>query len=168
MEVSDKINPEQIDKQDVQDSSIHLAEVLDHFLQPDPQTLVSGALDEAKIKALAKAGVEHIINLQPESELTFDERQAVESAGMTYSHLPIAGAEDLVQLKVMEFDKILRQHQNKKILIHCKSGNRVGAMVALRQGWLRGRKMDTAMERGEAHGLAGLKDEVYKRLLVPR
>ena len=40
--------------------------------------------------------------------------------------------------------------------------------MALRAGWLRGRKMDTAMERGRSHGLTKLEDEVYKRLLVPR
>ena len=40
--------------------------------------------------------------------------------------------------------------------------------MALRAGWLRGRKMDTAMERGKQHGLTGLEEEVRMRLLVPR
>lgn len=145
-----------------------LAEVLDYFLQPDDITVVCGALDAEKIKKIAQSGIEHVINLQPSEELTFDEKAAVEQAGMAYSHLPIQDENDLVQLKMLAFDKVLREHHGKKTLLHCQTGDKVGAAVALRQGWLRGRKMDTALSKGHAHGLTTLKDEVYQRLLVPR
>lgn len=152
----------------IADNGINLAATLEPYFRPDEQTIVCGALDEAKVKALADAGVELIINLQPDDELSFDESAAVERAGMFYEQLPISGVADLKQLKILAFDNILRQHHGKKIAMHCGSGNRAGAAIALRAGWLRGRKMDTAMERGRSHGLTKLEDEVYKRLLVPR
>lgn len=150
------------------DNGIDLATIFEPYFRPDTNTLVCGALNDEKVVALAKAGFEVVINLQPDEELCFDEPAAVERAGLYYAHLPIHGAKDLKQLKILAFDNILRQYHGKKVAIHCGSGNRVGAAIALRAGWLRGRKMDTAMERGRSHGLTKLEDEVYKRLLVPR
>jgi protein tyrosine phosphatase (PTP) superfamily phosphohydrolase (DUF442 family) len=150
------------------DNGVDLATIFAPYFRPDANTIVCGALDEEKVAALAEAGVELVINLQPDDELSFDEAAAVERAGMNYEQLAISGAADLKQLKILAFDNILRQHHGKKTALHCGSGNRVGAAIALRAGWLRGRKMDTAMERGRGHGLTKLEDEVYKRLLVPR
>ncbi|WP_367106073.1 sulfur transferase domain-containing protein [uncultured Psychrobacter sp.] len=150
------------------DNNIDLNSALEPYFRPDKKTIVCGALDENKVQALADAGVEVVINLQPDEELAFNEVEAVERAGMTYEHLSINGPDDLKQLNILAFDNILRQHHGKKIVMHCGSGNRVGAATALRAGWLRGRKMDTAMERGYSHGLTNLADEVHNRLLVPR
>ncbi|MBH0096603.1 serine/threonine protein phosphatase [Psychrobacter sp. NZS113] len=154
--------------QDTPDNGVNLAAIFEHYFRPDDNTIVCGALDDEKVLALAKAGVELVINLQPDNELSFDESSAVEQAGMHYEHLPISGAADLKQLKILAFDNILRQNHGKKIAVHCGTGNRVGAAIALRAGWLRGRKMDTAMERGRSHGLTKLAEEVHNRLLVPR
>ena len=150
------------------DNGVNLATIFEPYFRPDENTIVCGALDEEKVAALAAAGVELVINLQPDDELNFDEQAAVKRAGMDYEQLPISGAADLKQLKILAFDNILRQHHGKKIAMHCGSGNRAGAAVALRAGWLRGRKMDTAMERGRSHGLTKLAEEVHNRLLVPR
>jgi protein tyrosine phosphatase (PTP) superfamily phosphohydrolase (DUF442 family) len=150
------------------DNGVDLSAVFEPYFRPDANTIVCGALNEEKVAALAKAGVELVINLQSEGELSFNESDAVERAGMSYEHLPINGAEELKQLKILAFDNILRQYHGKKMAMHCGSGNRVGAAIALRAGWLRGRKMDTAMERGRSHGLTKLDQEVHNRLLVPR
>ncbi|WP_019673053.1 beta-lactamase hydrolase domain-containing protein [Psychrobacter lutiphocae] len=145
-----------------------LESVLNNAKFPDANTVVSGSLTPEMVAKLAEAGIEHVINLQPEAELSFDEKAAVEAQGMSYTHLPIVDADDLKQLNLLEFDKVLRAHHGKKTLLHCDSGNKVGACMALRAGWLRGRKMDTAMQRGKDHGLEDLEQEVYMRLLVPR
>ncbi|MDN5565581.1 MAG: sulfur transferase domain-containing protein [Psychrobacter sp.] len=150
------------------DNSVNLSSMLSPYYRPDEQTIVCGALDDEKVHALAKAGVELVINLQLQEELSFDEAAAVQQAGMAYEHLPIGGAEDLKQLKILAFDKLLRQYHGKKVAMHCGSGNRVGAAMTLRSGWLRGRKMDTAMKHGYDHGLTSLEQEAHNRLLVPR
>jgi len=165
---NDTLITEALDSDLDSDNGIDLAAVFEPYFRPDDKTIVCGALDDEKVAALAKSGVELVINLQPDDELTFDEAVAVEQAGMSYEHLPINGAAELKQLKILAFDNILRQHNGKKIAMHCGSGNRVGAAIALRAGWLRGRKMDTAMERGRSHGLTKLEQEVHNRLLVPR
>ncbi|WP_352258166.1 sulfur transferase domain-containing protein [Psychrobacter sp. TB55-MNA-CIBAN-0194] len=154
--------------QDAPDNGVNLAAIFEPYFRPDDNTIVCGALDDEKVVALAQAGVELVINLQADDELNFDESSAVEQSGMHYEHLPIGGAADLKQLKILAFDNILRQNHGKKIVVHCGTGNRVGAAIALRAGWLRGRKMDTAMERGRSHGLTKLAEEVHNRLLVPR
>ena len=150
------------------DNSVNLSSMLSPYYRPDEKTIVCGALDDNKVQALADAGVELVINLQLQGELSFDEAAAVQQAGMAYEHLPIGGAEDLKQLKILAFDKLLRQYHGKKIAMHCGSGNRVGAAMTLRSGWLRGRKMDTAMKHGYDHGLTSLEEEAHNRLLVPR
>lgn len=151
------------------DQGVDLAEILTPYFRPDELTLVCGKLDQAKVTALAQAGVELVINLQPDDELSFDEALAVKQAGMAYEQLPIKDASDLKQLNILAFDHLLRQYHGQKTVIHCGSGSRVGAAVALRAGWLRGRKMETAMERGYSHGLTEkFAQETHNRLLVPR
>jgi len=150
------------------DNGVDLAAIFEPYFRPDANTIICGALNDEKVVTLAKAGVELVINLQPDDELSFDEASAVKQAGMHYEHLPISGAKELKQLKILAFDNVLRQHHGKKVAMHCGTGNRVGAAIALRAGWLRGRKMDTAMERGRSHGLTKLEQEVHNRLLVPR
>nr|WP_296189556.1 sulfur transferase domain-containing protein [Psychrobacter sp. UBA3483] len=155
-------------EQNAIDNGINLASIFEPYFRPEANTIVCGALNDEKVAALAAAGVELVLNLQPDEELNFDERAAVERAGMHYEQLPISGANDLKQLNILAFDNILRQYHGKKTVMHCGSGNRAGAAVALRAGWLRGRKMDTALERGRSHGLTKLEEEVHNRLLVPR
>lgn len=150
------------------DNGVDLATVLSPYFRPEEQTIVCGALDEEKVAALATAGVDVVINFQPGNELSFDEEVAVTQAGMAYEQLPISGADDLKQVNILAFDGLLRQYHGKKVALHCKSGNRAGAAIALRAGWLRGRKIETAMERGRSHGLTTLEQEVHNRLLVPR
>ncbi|MBK3392781.1 serine/threonine protein phosphatase [Psychrobacter sp. M9-54-1] len=167
-EVAEPDNSATIDEATAKDNGIDLENMFEPYFRPDDNTIVCGALDDEKVAALAAAGVELVLNLQPDDELNFDERAAVERAGMHYEQLPISGANDLKQLNILAFDNILRQYHGKKTVLHCGSGNRAGAAVALRAGWLRGRKMDTAMERGRSHGLTKLEEEVHNRLLVPR
>lgn len=161
-------NSATIDEAAAKDNGIDLENMFVPYFRPDDNTIVCGALDDEKVAALAAAGVELVLNLQPDDELNFDERAAVERSGMYYEQLPISGANDLKQLNILAFDNILRQYHGKKTVLHCGSGNRAGAAVALRAGWLRGRKMDTALERGRSHGLTKLEEEVHNRLLVPR
>ena len=166
--VAESDNLATIDEATAKDNGIDLENMFEPYFRPDDNTIVCGALDDEKVAALAAAGVELVLNLQPDDELNFDERAAVERAGMHYEQLPISGAKDLKQLNILAFDNILRQYHGKKTVLHCGSGNRAGAAIALRAGWLRGRKMDTAMERGRSHGLTKLEEEVHNRLLVPR
>lgn len=79
--------------------------------------------------ALADNGFDIIIDARTPPEGTAAEQKQVEALGMQYFNLPIDGR-TIPQDKVAALAKILSQNKDKKILIHCASGNRVGAFWA--------------------------------------
>lgn len=122
------------------------------------------------VEALTKlpaSGVRTVINLRPASETPdLDEKAVVEKAGMAYRSLPIAGAAGLTRDNVAAFDRLLGEAGEGKVLMHCASGNRVGAMMALRARWIQGKSAEDALAIGKASGLKGLEGDV-KALLQP-
>jgi len=115
---------------------------------------------EALVK-LPSAGVRTVINLRPAAETPdLDEKAVVEKAGMIYRSLPIAGAAGLTKENVAAFDRMMAEAGEGKVLMHCASGNRVGAMMALRARWLQGKSADEALEIGRNSGLKGLEGDV--------
>jgi uncharacterized protein (TIGR01244 family) len=115
------------------------------------------------LAAVAKAGYKTVIDLRPESEdHGFDEKKTVESLGMSYVSLPVAGAAGVTYANATTLDKLLHDSP-KPVLLHCSTSNRVGALLALRakQG---GSDEKAALEVGVASGLAGLKSTVEQKL----
>lgn len=110
---------------------------------------------------LGSAGVRTVIDLRPDSETPdLDEKSVVEKSGVVYRALPIAGKASLTQENVTAFDRMLAEAKEGEVLVHCASGNRVGAMMALRARWLQGKSPDEAMAIGKAAGLTGLTADV--------
>lgn len=127
---------------------------------PEPNRIASGALDEQTIARLEEAGIKHVINLRTTEEMAgFDEAAALASQGITYSHLPIT-AESLNKENARRLDELLEQAGAQPTLVHCASGNRVGALIALRAAWIHGRSTEEALEEGRRWGLAGLENKV--------
>lgn len=121
---------------------------------------------EAIVK-LPSAGVRTVINLRPASETPdLDEKGVVEKAGMKYVSLPVAGSSGLTHDNVVAFDQAMAAADGGKVLMHCASGNRVGAMMALRARWIQGKSADEALAIGRSSGLKGLEADV-KVLLQP-
>ena len=114
---------------------------------------------------MAKAGIRNVINLRPASETPdFDEANAVRAAGMNYESLPIASADDLNRANVDRFDALLKKQEGTPSLVHCASSNRVGALMALRAGWIKGQSVDEAVAVGKQWGLASLEPVVREKL----
>lgn len=110
---------------------------------------------------LGSAGVRTVIDLRPDSETPdLDEKLVVERSGVAYRALPIAGKASLTRENVTAFDKLLSEAKEGEVLVHCASGNRVGAMMALRARWLEGKSADEAMAIGKAAGMTGLTADV--------
>lgn len=136
-----------------------------NIVQPSDGLLIGGQPDEAALRAAAAAGVQIVVNLRGENEaIDFDEARLVNDLGMTYIRLPITGANDLTPQNVQAFAKILETIGNQPTLMHCGSGNRVGALYALHAGTALGADPETAVEIGRAHGLTGLESAVRERL----
>src|SRR5690606_15098849 len=86
-----------------------------------------------KLSAFAREGVRTVINLRaPDEAVDYDEAAEAERLGLRYVALPVRGADDLDRERVREFGRELDAARARgPVLIHCASGNRVGAMVAL-------------------------------------
>lgn len=133
-------------------------------VSPAPGILSAGRLAPADIERVRDAGVRQIIDLTPDAETPdFDEAAVVRAAGLAYANLPLSGPADLTLENVQTFDALLRAAK-RPVLVHCASGNRVGAMAALRAGWVDGHSTEEAITVGKAWGLKGLEMEVRRRL----
>jgi uncharacterized protein (TIGR01244 family) len=133
-------------------------------VSPGPGVVSAGRLAPADIERIRDAGIRHVIDLTPDAETPdFDEAAAARAAGLDYSNLPLSGPADLTRENVQAFDAMLR-HAKRPVLVHCASGNRVGAMAALRAAWVDGKPAEEAIAIGKAWGLKGLEGEVRRRL----
>ncbi len=127
----------------------------------------AGQPSESDLAEFAKRGVKTIVNLRTEPEMAqlgFDEKAAVESAGMKYVNLPMGrdlpSNEDLAKM----FDA-LDAAQGAPVLLHCASSNRVGAVWALYRIDRAGLTADQAEAEGRA---AGMKSDAFVEVVRAR
>lgn len=131
---------------------------------PVPGIVSAGRLQPGDIARVREAGIRHVIDLTPDAETPdFDEAAAVRAAGLGYSNLPLRGPMDLTRENALAFDALVRGAP-RPVLVHCASGNRVGAMAALRAVWVEGKPVEEAIAIGKAWGLRGLEAEVRRRI----
>lgn len=137
---------------------------LANAVSPEQGVIAAGRIGPGDITGVRDAGIRHVIDLTPDAETPgFDEAAAVRAAGLRYSNLPLAGAPDLTRENVLAFDTMLAEAE-RPVLVHCASGNRVGAMAALRAAWVEGRSTEEAIAFGKEWGLAGLEADVRRRI----
>ncbi|MGB7398306.1 MAG: protein tyrosine phosphatase family protein [Candidatus Macondimonas sp.] len=133
--------------------------------QPAPGLLTGGQPTEADLQAAAAAGYKTVINLRPGSEMAgIDESGQVESLGMHFISIPIGGAADLTEENARRLDRAMAPSESMPVIIHCASGNRVGALLALRANLIQGKSASEALAFGKAAGLTTLEDAVKQRL----
>jgi uncharacterized protein (TIGR01244 family) len=138
---------------------------LPHRVQPAERLIIGGQPDEAMLREAAAAGVQVVVNLRgAEEPVDFDEARLVTELGMRYVHLPIASAKDLNPENTRAFGELLQSIGDQPTLMHCASGNRVGALHALHAGTTLGADVDTAIEFGRAHGMTSLEGQVREQL----
>ncbi len=139
--------------------------IIDGFLQPEPGRLTGGQPEPHELVAARDAGFMHVFNARAIDEFDgWDEVALVKALGMTYHHLPIAQAGDLNRDTVAEFDRVLNQIGDQPAVMHCASGNRIGALYALHAAWYKDADIEQALEIGRAHGLTRLEGQVRSLL----
>ncbi|MCB1671872.1 MAG: protein tyrosine phosphatase family protein [Gammaproteobacteria bacterium] len=131
---------------------------------PEAQVFSTGQPTQEQLQALADAGVKHVINLRPASEMEFDEKAVVESLGMMYHSIPISGAQDVTHENAASLSSMLSAMSGQPVLVHCASGNRVGALMAVSAADTRGLSVDAAVEEGQRWGLTRLESAVRTTL----
>lgn len=126
--------------------------------------ILSGQPPAERFAELASQGVRTVITLRAEEELDWDEREVVESAGMDFVPLRFRGAENLTDEIFDEARKELRRAvDDRQVLLHCASANRVGAI------WLAHRALDGGVDLARAREEAakvGLRSEAYEERAI--
>ena len=131
---------------------------------PLPGITTAGQPTAEGLAAAAAAGVKTVIDLRgvKEDRGMADEKAAVEKLGMSYVALPVEGAGGVTFGNAKSLDQLLKDSPHP-VLIHCASGNRAGALLALRAE-MNGTSSDDALALGLAGGLTGLKGAVEQKL----
>lgn len=137
---------------------------LKNLKQPRPFILVSGQPTQEQLDTLASEGVKHVVNLRPASEQSWSEQKKVQSLGMKYISIPVSGADDLTVENARKLDAALTLIGKEPALIHCASGNRVGALMAISEAKLKGKSDRAAIRTGKKWGLTKLEPVVRKKL----
>lgn len=137
------------------------------FKQPS-STLITGGQPEAAAWPVAAAqGVTTVINLRPDRELgERDEAGEVTGAGLVYRQLPVDGAGDITEANARTLWQWI-QGAPGTVLVHCGSGNRVGALLAIAAAREAGMAPEAAIEYGRSAGLGGAEAKVREVLGVP-
>ena len=135
-----------------------------HMPQP---TLITGGQPGADAwSTLRKQGVTTVVNLRPDAEMAGrDEAAEVRAAGMAYHQIPVDGAAGITLDKARQLQSLLQQSDGR-ILVHCASGNRVGALIALGAADA-GATPEQAIQQGKAAGMTSTEARVRELLEMP-
>lgn len=120
--------------------------------QPEAGLAASGQPTAEQLASLARAGFKTLIDLRPVAEPRgFDEPAAAAAAGLRYLNVPVT----LASLDPPTLDRFFAalRGAERPLLVHCATGNRVGALY---YAWLvleRGVEPSVALDRARAAGL---------------
>jgi len=101
-----------------------------NYYEYSPSLLSAGQPTREQFPAIAKAGVEAIINLAPVTDpgALADEAEVVGKLGMGYIHIPV-NWDHPPQADVESFLAAMEKFQGKRVLVHCYAGSRASAFV---------------------------------------
>lgn len=123
----------------------------------------AGQPNAAALAAVADAGYRAVIDLRgAQEDRGLDEKATVEGLGMSYTALPVEGAAGITYGNAAALDGLLAELP-RPVLIHCSSGNRVGALLALRAK-SNGADNEAALALGVSAGLTASKPAVAAKL----
>ncbi len=134
---------------------------LRNMREPQANRIVSGAIDAADLGRIRAAGIKHVVDLRTAEERAgFDEAGIATGLGLGFHSIPIKGAQSLTKENAMRLDELLRHLGDEPVLVHCASGNRVGALIAVREAWIQGKSTEEAIAEGKRWGLTSLESSV--------
>ena len=127
---------------------------------PQPGILTGGQPDELQLQEAREQGYTLVINTRGHGEPgTEVEPQIVAALGLEYLHIPMSGPGDVTLEKAREMATAL-ESTSGSVMVHCASGNRVGALFALKAFHLDGKNIEEALEVGRGAGLTRMEPMV--------
>ncbi|MGI9263193.1 MAG: beta-lactamase hydrolase domain-containing protein [Woeseiaceae bacterium] len=129
----------------------------------DQNYISTGQPDAALFSAAKDAGYAAVIDLRTAGEdRGMDEADVLDSLGMSYHLIEVAGAGGVNFENAQALDDALAGIDGP-VLLHCRTGNRVGALLALRAS-MNGASDEEALAIGKASGLTSLEGAVVEQL----
>jgi len=125
---------------------------------PLPGIVTGGVPSEENLRQAKQLGYRSVLSLLPPEDNKSE--ALVTQLGMYFISIPIAGAEDLTEENALKLGDVLSAPQSWPLIMHCQSGNRSGALLALHAFYVEGATVDEALELGDAAGLTKLRNAV--------
>jgi protein tyrosine phosphatase (PTP) superfamily phosphohydrolase (DUF442 family) len=135
--------------------------------QPLAGVTTGGTPDAAALERAAAAGYRTVVDLRSDSERDPALLEKAAALGLEVLAIPIGGAADINEASAEKLGIILADTTKRPLLLHCASGNRVGALLALESALVEGQSAEKALTLGLAAGLTGLEPVVRERLGLP-
>ena len=106
---------------------------INNFRAPESDVLATGQPTAEQFEVMAEQGIKHVINLRtPGEDAGFDEKSTVESLGMSYHSIPVSVGEGGINAdNSQSLQSLLEQFDEEGVIVHCATGNRVGALISL-------------------------------------
>ena len=122
--------------------------------QPLPGLYTAGQPATTDWAAIRARGVHTVVNLRTPQELEGrNEAAEVAAAGLRYVEIPVAGADGITAENARALHRVLAPRHGGGVLVHCASGNRAGALLALEQAQFDGVQEGAALELGRKAGM---------------
>lgn len=121
------------------------------------QVVSGGQPTEDNLKQAKEQGVKVIVNLRSDgekAEFEFEEKTATD-LGIKYVNIPINGktGDGLTEDNAKKLGEILAA-ADKPVLLHCASGQRVGALLTLKAFYVDNATPEAALQVGHDNGLS--------------
>jgi uncharacterized protein (TIGR01244 family) len=142
-------------------AGIDPAQLLPNGAEPFAGLITGGQPTLEQLDAASAQGIKTVINLRTPGESEIGQAD-VEARGMTYVALPIA-SDGLTAENAAAFAAAIDAAERPAI-VHCGSGNRVGALFALKAYYQDGADTDAAVELGNTAGLTRMEPAVREHL----
>lgn len=116
------------------------------------------------VAAIHEAGIKRVVTLRTDGELPWDERSTITEADLQFAAIGFRDPADLTDEVFAATRRLLRSaSRENKVLLHCGSANRVGAVWLAFRALDQGLTLDAAIEEATR---VGLRSEAYKEKAI--
>ena len=137
-------------------------------LQPVTGILTGGCPSDRDLIRLSRSGLKTVLDLRPPEEWKDDDFPGrVRRTGLAFLNLPVSGLAGMNPALTRRFREYWQDRGLRPMLVHCASGNRVGAMVALAAHRHGGQDPQEALVQGQQAGLKASEPGVRQLLGIP-
>ncbi len=132
---------------------------------PLTNVLTGGQPTPEQLEQAQAAGYKTVINLRTINEPgAWNEASKVAELGMHYINIPVAGKSGLSKENANALMNAIQEHAEHPVMVHCGSGNRIGALFAIDAKFNKKQTTEEAIKTGINSGLTSLRPAVEEYL----